>query len=250
MGMKMRAAFVALAGLGTAVHAQQPDSASPPAAGWRFTVEPYLMLPNMDGRSAIGPFDVRVSSSPSDIFSNLNWGVMGLLELNNGHVGIAFDGTYMNLESSRDGRIVDQVGGHQGAYSLTGLVRIERHAEAYAGIRVNDLGVRLSGTGPLGNPRAASRSETWVDPIVGMRINLPFSRNTDLTVLADVGGFGVASDITVQAWPALGFRISDSVRAKLGYRLIYTKYETGAGIDRFVYDVLTYGPTLGVKFQF
>jgi hypothetical protein len=203
----------------------------------------------MDGRSAIGPFDVRVSSSPSDIFSNLNWGIMGLVELNNGHVGIAFDGTYMNLESSRDG-LVDRIGGHQGAYSITGLVRIERHAEAYAGIRVNDLGVRLSGTGPLGNPRSASRSESWVDPIVGMRVNLPFSRTTDLTVLADVGGFGIASDITVQAWPTLGFRISDSVRAKLGYRLIYTKYEVGAGVDRFVYDVLTYGPTLGVQFRF
>jgi hypothetical protein len=69
-------------------------------------------------------------------------------------------------------------------------------------------------------------------------------------MVADVGGFGIASDISVQAWPSVGFRLSDSIRMKLGYRLLYTKYESGEGMERFVYDVLTYGPTVGVKFQF
>lgn len=241
------APFIALAAILFAGAAHAQDAVTPP--GWRFTLEPYFMAPYMDGKSAIGPVDVRVSSNPSDIFSNLNWGIMGLLEVNNGRFGLAFDGTYMNLEASRDG-FVDRIGGHQGAYSVTALLRIESHAEAYAGVRVNDLGVRLSGTGPLGNPRSASRSETWVDPIIGMRVTLPLSRTIDLTTLADVGGFGIASDITVQAWPTLGFRLSDSIRAKLGYRLIYTQYQTGTDLERFEYDVLTHGPTLGVQFRF
>lgn len=216
---------------------------------WQFVFEPYFMAPYTDGKSAIGPVDVRVSSSPADIFRNLNWGVMGLLEANNGRVGLAFDGTYMNLEARRDGR-VDRITGYQGAYSVTALVRIDRHAEAYAGMRVNDLGVTLSGTGPLGNARSASRSQTWVDPIVGMRVNLPLSRTADFTMLADVGGFGITSDITLQAWPTLGFRIADNVRAKIGYRAVYTKYDTGSGLSRFGYDVLTHGLTLGMAFHF
>ncbi len=235
--------------LAFAAPAQAQDSGTSDASRWQFVFEPYFMAPFMDGSSGIGPFDVRVSQSPADIFSNLNWGIMGLLEVNNGRFGLAFDGTYMNLDAGRDG-FVDRIGGHQGAYSLTALVRIETHAELYAGVRVNDLGVELSGTGPLGNPRAASRSESWVDPIIGMRVNLPLSRTADFTMLADVGGFGIASDITVQAWPTLGFRLSDSIRAKLGYRLIYTQYESGAGLERFAYDVLTHGPTLGVQFRF
>ncbi len=243
-------AAVAIAGSSAPAVAQQASEAKA-LGGWQFLFEPYFMAPYMDGRSAIGPVDVRVSSNPSAIFNNLNWGIMGLLEVNNGRFGLAFDGTYMNLEASRDG-FVDRIGGHQGAYSVIALVRIERHAEAYAGIRVNDLGVNLSGTGPLGNPQSASRSETWVDPIIGMRVTLPLSRTIDLTTLADVGGFGVGSDITVQTWPTLGFRLSDSIHAKLGYRLIYTKYETDGSqlADRFVYDVLTHGPTLGVQFRF
>jgi hypothetical protein len=225
--------------------------ATPAAAqGWSFVFEPYFMAPYMDGKSGIGPLDVNVSSSPSDIFSNLNWGAMGLFELNNGRFGLVVDLTYMNLETTSDRRFLESIGGHQGGYSVTGLVRVQEHAEAYAGVRINDLGVRLAGTGPLGTPRSASRNESWVDPIVGMRVNLPFSRTVDFTMLADVGGFGIGSDITVQAWPTLGFRLSDSIRAKLGYRLIYTGYETGEGPDRFSYEVLTHGPSLGVQFRF
>jgi hypothetical protein len=239
-------ALGALASLAAPATAQEAQSRP---SGWQFTLEPYLMLPSMDGRSSVGPVDVRVSTSPADIFRNLNWGIMGLAELNNGRFGILLDGTYMNLETPRD-RLLDSIGGHQGAYSVMALARIDSNAEVYAGARINDIGVRLSATGPLGVARTASRSVTWVDPIVGMRVNLPFSSTTDLTVMADVGGFGAASDITVQAWPSLGFRLSNALRAKLGYRLVYTKYETGEGLSRFTYDVLTYGPTIGMQIRF
>lgn len=224
---------------------QEPGSGS-----WHIVFEPYFMAPNMDGSSGVGPLTARVSANPSDIFSNLNWGVMGQLEVNNGRFGLNFDGTYMNLESTSDRRFLDSIGGHQGAYTFSALMRIEKHAELYAGVRVNDLGVNLSATGPLGNPRSASGSKTWVDPIVGLRVTLPFSRTTDLTTLVDVGGFGISSDISVQVWPSIGFRLSDKTRIKLGYRAVYTKYESGEGLQRFSYDVLTFGPTAGVRFQF
>jgi opacity protein-like surface antigen len=219
------------------------------AEGWDFSFQPYFMAPYMDGRVNIGPVEARVSQSPSDIFSNLNWGLMGLFEANNGKVGFMVDLTYMDLEADRDG-FIDRVGGHQGAYQANVLVRIQEHAEAYAGLRVNDLGVRISGTGPLGQPRSASRSEQWVDPVVGMRVKLPLSRTIDFTLVGDVGGFGIGSDLTYQVWPVLGFGLSNSISAKLGYRAIYSDYETGSGLDRFSYDVLTHGPTLGVEFRF
>ena len=108
----------------------------------------------------------------------------------------------------------------------------------------------IPGTGPLGQPRSASRNESWADPVVGMRVNLPLSRAIDFTLVTDVGGFGVGSDLTFQAWPSFGIRITDSIRAKLGYRAIYSDYNTGSGVNAFEYDVLTHGPTLGVQFRF
>ncbi|WP_194744013.1 hypothetical protein [Thermaurantiacus tibetensis] len=229
-----------------------PASAAPAAGSrrWTFTAEPYLMAPFMNGATGIGPVRFSGSTSPRNLFANLNWGVMGLLEANNGRFGLAFDGTYMNLEMERRG-LVDRVGGHQGAYAVMGLARIHRFAEAYAGVRVNDLGVDISATDPrTGAPVAVRNSETWVDPLVGLRVRGPLSRTVDLAMLADVGGFGAGSDIAAQAWPTLGVRLSESVQAKLGYRVIYMKYETGEGLRAFRFDVMAHGPTAGIRFRF
>ena len=219
------------------------------AEGWEFSLTPYFMAPNMDGKVAVGPADISVSASPADIFSNLNWGAMAILEANNGKFGFAVDLTYMDLGADGPGGRAS-FDGHQGSYTPMALMRVHKYAEAYVGARINNIGAGISGTGPLGNPRSASRTETWVDPLIGIRTNFPLSRTIDLTVMADVGGFGIASDYAVQAWPAFGFKLGNSSKAILGYRAIYVKYETGSGPDRFVYDVLTHGPTAGVQFRF
>ncbi|MGK6356907.1 hypothetical protein ACMGDH_16965 [Sphingomonas sp. DT-207] len=203
----------------------------------------------MDGEAGAGPITAHVEASPADIFKNLSWGAMGIIEANNGRIGIAVDLTYMKLKSEREGRI-DEIGGDQGAYTGMFLVRVDPHAEAYVGARLNDLGLEISGRGPLGGSVTVSPSKSWVDPIVGMRVNLPISGSADLTVLTDVGGFGIGSDVSFQAWPSFGFRLSKSAKAMVGYRLLYTDYEDGEGLDRFAYSVLTHGPTLGVQFRF
>lgn len=224
-----------------------PASAS--AQDWEFSLTPYILAPAMDGEAGAGPITTHVEASPADIFKNLSWGAMGIIEANNGRIGIAVDLTYMKLKSEREGRI-DEIGGDQGAYTGMFLVRVDPHAEAYVGVRLNDLGLEISGRGPLGGSVTVSPSKSWVDPIVGMRVNLPISGSADLTVLTDVGGFGIGSDASFQAWPSFGLRLSKSAKAMVGYRLLYTDYEDGEGLDHFAYSVLTHGPTLGVQFRF
>jgi hypothetical protein len=244
MPIKMFRAPLAAAALGAMLAAVPAQ-----AQGWEISLTPYFMAPNMDGKAAVGPADISVSASPADIFRNLNWGAMGILEANNGRFGFAVDLTYMDLGADGPGGRAS-FDGHQGAYTPMVLMRVHKNAEAYVGARINNIGAGISGTGPLGNPRSASRTETWVDPLIGIRTNFQLNRTIDLTVMADVGGFGIASDYAVQAWPSLGFRLGSSAKAILGYRAIYVSYESGSGLDRFVYDVLTHGPTLGVQFRF
>lgn len=223
--------------------------AAPAAAqGWHFVGTPYFMVPTMDGKAAVGPVEARVSTSPSDIFSNLNWGIMGLFEVNNGRWGVNLDVSYMNLDVTDD-RTLASINGHQGAYAGTILYRVHPYAELYAGARLNDIGARLDINGPAG-ARSASRNKSWVDPIIGVRAVLPVNDKLDLTVLADIGGFGVGSDHAAQFWPALGIRLGARTKLMAGYRVIYTDYEDGAGSSRFVYDVLTYGPTIGFQTAF
>ncbi len=235
---------------GFAVVASSVAAFATPAAaeGWTITATPYFMAPTMDGKAAVGPIDAPVSTSPSDIFSNLNWGVMGLVEVNNGQWGVNLDVTYMNLDVTDD-RSHASINGHQGAYTGTILYRVHPNAELYAGARVNDIGARLDVSGPFGE-RSASRSKSWVDPVIGVRAVLPFNAKVDLTVLADFGGFGIGSDYAAQFWPSLGVRVGAKSKLMAGYRVIYADYHSGSGASRFVYDVVTFGPTVGFQIAF
>lgn len=219
------------------------------AADWQFSATPYLMFPSMSGDAQVGPLRVDVSTSPGDVFSNLNWGVMGLLEAHNGVWGVNLDLTYMNLDATDD-RERGSVNGHQGAYSATGMVRVAPGLDVYAGARINSIGLHVEGFDAPGQPREGSRTRTWVDPLIGARAVLPIGDKFDFTLLADMGGFGIGSDVAAQVWPSFGWKASDSLKVSAGYRVIYTDYSTGEGDSHFVYDVTTFGPTLGVSIRF
>jgi hypothetical protein len=47
---------------------------------WKFTAAPYLMIPWMNGTVAVRGRDVDVNVGPGDIFSHLQFGVMGSFE--------------------------------------------------------------------------------------------------------------------------------------------------------------------------
>lgn len=233
------------------------------AEGWNVIVTPYFMAPNMDGKAALGRLETQVSQSPSDIFSNLNWGIMGSVEVNNGNWGVNFDANYMNLDLTPDRLDRLSVTGHQSAYTLTLLKRVHKNAWVYAGARWSDMGVQFGcqtqclpngGINIPGNITIpaidTSRNKGWVEPLVGFRAELPFNDKLDLTFTADMGGFGQGSDISVNVWPQLGIRLGGSSKVMLGYRLIYVKHESFDDNRRFLYDVLTFGPTAGLEFRF
>ena len=236
-----------LAGLACVLASTVSTPAS--ATDWQFSATPYLMFPSMSGNAQVGPLRADVSTSPGDVFSNLNWGVMGLLEAHNGTWGVNLDLSYMNLDATDDHER-GSVNGHQGAYSATGLYRVAPGLDVYAGIRVNSLGVHLEGFDAVAPRGDGARTRTWVDPLIGARAVLPIGDKFDFTLLADFGGFGLGSDVAAQVWPSFGWKASDSLKVSAGYRMIYTDYSSGEGAERFVYDITTFGPTLGVSIHF
>ena len=44
----------------------------------------------------------------------------------------------------------------------------------------------------------------------------------------------------------LQYQMSPRVTLAAGYRVLDIDYDHGSGTDRFVYDVLTHGPVLGI----
>jgi hypothetical protein len=94
--------------------------------------------------------------------------------------------------------------------------------------------------------RSFSLTERWVDPYIGIGGRYNLTKAFYLTGKADVGGFEVGSDVTVQAYGALGCQVTRSIYSELGYRYLYYDYDSCG----FLYKVSTYGPqiTAGIIF--
>ncbi len=233
--------------------------AAPATAGeMEIIATPYFLLPTTNGKFGVGRFDETIDDTPADLFDKLNWAVMGSLEVNNGEWGVNLDVNYISLDVTEDDRPLS-LNGHQSAYTATVLKRIHPMAWAYAGVRYSDFGIKLECRNPCVLPAPLStatqspdrtRSKGWFEPVIGFRAELPFNDKLDLTVIADMGGFGAGSKISANFWPQLGIRMGASSKALIGYRIIYVDYESGSGSTRFVYDAATFGPTIGVEFRF
>jgi hypothetical protein len=94
--------------------------------------------------------------------------------------------------------------------------------------------------------RGFSLTEYWTDPYIGIGGRYNLSKAFYLTGKADVGGFGVGSDVTVQAYGALGCQVTRSIYSELGFRYLYYDFDDAG----FLYKVSTYGPqiTAGIIF--
>ncbi len=94
-------------------------------------------------------------------------------------------------------------------------------------------------------PEQVSASADWVDPFVGARFHYDLNDRVYVTAKADVGGFGISSDLTWQVYGALGIHVTDSTTLELGYKHMAVDYTRGG----FTNDVATSGVylALGLK---
>jgi hypothetical protein len=94
--------------------------------------------------------------------------------------------------------------------------------------------------------RSFSRDDDWWDPYIGLRGRYNFTPAIYAIARADIGGFGVGSDLMWQAEAALGFQLTRSIHAEIGYRALSFDYDQGG----LTYDTITHGiqVTTGIEF--
>jgi hypothetical protein len=187
-----------------------------------------------------------VDAGPSDVFDKLQFGAMLYLEASNGTWGVSMDGLYMDLEQSAEGVPV-KAGMSQGAVELTGYRRVADWAEVLVGGRLNALSASLVGDGGDVDREA---NETWFDPFLGARLQVPGTGKWRLAIRGDVGGFGVGAESVWQVYPVVGYRFSRLLEAVAAYRWLDTDYQTGEGENEFRYNVTTFGPEFALTFHF
>jgi hypothetical protein len=215
------------------------------------TVAPYMMGAAMNGTTGIGRLESDVDLSASDIFKNLKFGFMGYFEATKGKWGVGADIIWMSLASETGTQVPIEVAAKQGGFTFVGLRQLSPAVDLRFGAVVNTVQPSIEFGAPLN--RELSRTETWVDPVVGVRLHTPNTGGRwGVAVVADVGGFGVGSDVMINVQPTVAVRLAQPVALAFGYRWIYLKYEN-EGDDaqrRSLYDMTSSGPLLGVVLRF
>jgi hypothetical protein len=85
--------------------------------------------------------------------------------------------------------------------------------------------------------------------VIGLRGRLSLSKALYLTAETDVGGFGIGSDIAVQAYAALGCQITRNIYSEVGYRYLYDDFRDQSAND-FLYQVSLHGTQITVGLNF
>lgn len=248
------AVFIGLAGPAAAADLVAPEEPVT-EPGWEFVFAPYFWAAGMKGDvAAFGAPEVEVDLSFSDILEHFDIGVMGVGEARNDRFGILTDLMYIKLSGD------SEVSAHHidadiklTTEMLTLLGAVEYRLfegeggsfDVLAGGRLWWVNNDLDFDGAAINV-SANDSETWVDPIVGVRGRVNLSPDFFFTGWGMIGGFGVASEFFWDAMGGLGYQVSDSFDLVAGYRGLSVDYKN----DGFVLDVVEHGPILGAVFRF
>jgi opacity protein-like surface antigen len=242
--------------------AQSPDGSKavidltpqPAADEWQHRVAPYLWIPGIKGQMGVNGIVSDVDASQSDILGNLDFGGFLAFSGKKGKWGYYADIEYLKLGSGADleNLPISEVDMSMEQLRIEAVVSYEVYesqktsVELYGGLQFTNVDIDLEITNAMGGKISPSGSETWVDPVIGMKVLHDFNDQWFLTLVGEVGGFQVSSDLTWQVMAGVGYNINECWSIIGGYRHLYIDYED----DGFVYDADTSGPILGGVYKF
>jgi hypothetical protein len=228
--------------------AQQPSSTE----GWRVRATPYLWGSSLKGRVGIRDRSADVDASFADLFRELNFGFMALVEASNGRFTALTDLVYMNLSdehatpgplfSSADVIYKSFLLSPQAGYRMAGSE--SSFVDILGGIRFWHLDGDLKFEPGLLDAIELSNNRNWVDGIFGLRGKHRLTQTWSLSGYGDIGGGG--SNLTYQLVGSASADISRRLALVFGYRYLNVVYNK----DAFLFDTVMGGPIIGLTFKF
>ena len=258
----------AAADLPVAPPVQKPAVLSPSA--WQFRATLYGWATAINGDVGVGRLPTaNVDVDFHDILENLTGVFMGNFVATNGQFLFGADLIWSRENDSvdfkiADGPLADRSSGIVAKYQQNMTIasgvagyRIpvgppELALYGTVGLRYQNLKVKINTY--RNDPRfdrSASGTQDWIDPVVGLAMNYRINAKWYIDAAADIGGFGVGSNLTSQGLIAVGYYWTPSISTALGYRALYTDYKNNnANGGSFRYDTTLHGPyaTLSIHF--
>jgi hypothetical protein len=259
---------------------------------WRLRAATYGWLMSVDGNVTAKGQTVDVGASFIDLLqkSESLIGYMAYFEADKGRVGFFADAVFarlgfasstLNYRTPVAGLNVSTAAKAGATYSMAiieaaGTYQLHRWPGSSAGTATAldvlagfrlwnqsiDLNLDIVGSAEfsrLGVQRGASTaiastgSLTWVDPVIGLRVRHQLTARQDIVVLGDIGGFGLQSNLTWQAfagynaaWQFTGYQLA----AVVGFRALGVDYSSGAGTTVNGVNLVLYGPIIGGSIRF
>lgn len=228
---------------------------------WHLSVSPYLYFPGVHG--TVGAFgrDVGFKASAGDLLSHFRFGIMGLAEARRNRILTSVDLMYMRLGESNalpfPALAATSANLTANLVVLTpkvGFRLIDQpkiKADFLTGIRYWYFGENLNFSPPiLFSGLNFSKSQSWVDPLVGGRITGTLAPKVVATIAGDVGGWGTGSQLEYQVFGALGYKLKPNMTLQAGYRYMYFDYQSGGRAGAIVDTALSgviFGATINLK---
>jgi len=224
------------------------------AQNWDVSAAIYGWGPDTSVSLATPLGEVEGTLSFADAWEALDLAFMGVISADRGKLGFILDTAFFRLS---DSRATPGVLGFSGADLRTDVnvtnayVTWQVHAsgggrlDVGAGLRFYDTqsSVTLTG-GPA--PTSFSIDDDWIDPVIALRYRTDFGPNWYGTFFADVGGFGVGSEFTLQGVALVGYRVTESFSIEGGYRVLQSnRIEANGDID-----IQMSGLVIGGRWQF
>ena len=223
------------------------------AEKWEFSVAPYIFFARLNGTVGVQPRTATVNASFPDIFRNLDFALMGTFEARKGNWLVLTDAMYMSLSGKRvtpnplfsdidvkvKETIIDPEIGYRAVKSERGTI------DLLAGVRIWHVKPHITFQPRILPLVDLEESKTWADPVVGARGIAHLSPRVFVTGKFDVGGFGISSDFTGQAFGGAGFQVKPRIALIGGYRYLRVDYFN----DPFVFKTAMSGILLGAKFK-
>jgi len=213
---------------------------------WQFTITPYLWIASIQGSSGADGVDTGIDIGYTLLSLDNFEGALFLgasatrnrwtIQTDIVYLKFADNFTVGPLDTAIDleGTVLEL----SAAYRPAGF----EHTEIIFGMRQVSLetGVSLT-TGPQG-----LQKKTWLDPLVGLRYIRPLGQRWRAIARADLGGFGVSSELTFNAIVGADFNMTKHSSFFLGYRYLTLDFKE----DDYLADLTAEGFALGVEFSF
>jgi hypothetical protein len=213
---------------------------------WQFTISPYLWVASIVGSTGANGIDSGIDTGYNFLsLDNLEGAFFIAASARKGRWTIQTDAVFLkfadegifdlltaNIDLS--GNVLELSGAYRpGSFENTELI---------FGIRQVSLEIDIGLTpGPQG-----IQKQNWLDPLIGIRHIRPLGERWRAIFRADLGGFGVSSDLTFNGLAGADFNMTEHSSLFMGYRYLTLDFEEGG----FLADLTADGFVLGVEFSF